>query len=272
MLRLVQISDTHLSAGHDAFNDNFERAADHIRQLNPDLIVHTGDVTRDAPGSPQELAFARSRLDGLETPVLAIPGNHDIGDNYSDGFTPASPVTTELTAAYEAHFGPGQWVEDRGGWRLVGVNGMLFGSGFEAEKRQWEWLADALGGHDRIALFLHKPLFLTPEHTPEDPPFRYVPVDARARLSAMIDRFSVRLVGCGHVHQTRSHRVGDTLFVWAPATAFILPDSMQPLIGDKVCGFIDYRLGDDGSVAFQVVQPDGIAHHDLATIRNAYPG
>jgi len=272
MLRVIQISDTHLAPGFAAFDANFEAVADQIRKAAPDLVIHTGDITRDAPGAPDELAYARQCIDTLNSEVLCIPGNHDIGDNYGDhGYVPKQPVTEALTDAYRDHFGPDYWFEERGGWRFVGLNALLFASGTVSEKRQWEWMAEALGDHDRVALFLHKPLFLTPDHTPADPPYRYVPEGARARLTALIAQGGVRLVGCGHVHQTHAHRVGDTAFVWAPATAFILPDTMQPKIGDKVCGLVEYRLADDGGVAFEILRPSGIEDHDLTRLPVAYP-
>lgn len=269
-MRIVQISDTHLAEGYAAFDANFDAAAAWIRAAAPDLVVHTGDITRDAPGAPGELAYAKARLQALGVPVLALPGNHDIGDNPADGYDPETPVSDALLQAYSAVFGPDRWVEEQGGWRIVGMNSLLCQSGLAAEAAQWAWLEEALAGHDRIALFLHKPLFLEPDATPEDPPYRYVPQGPRARLAALIAGGGVRVVGCGHVHQTRAHRVGQAQFVWAPATAFVLPDTMQPRIGEKVCGLVAYTLGADGSVAYEVVRPEGIADQDLTQLPKAY--
>ena len=270
-MRLIQISDTHLAEGCDAFDANFDAVARYIAQAKPDLVVHSGDITRDAPFAPQELAYAKARLDALGAPVLAIPGNHDIGDNPGDGgYQPKKPVTEAQIDAYRAVFGADYWVEDRGAWRFIGLNSLYVLSGLEGEDAQWAWLEEAMTGHDQIGLFLHKPLFLLPEDTPADPPYRYLPEAARARLSALIDQHPVRFVGCGHVHQTRSHAVGQTQFVWAPATAFVLPDDMQPRVGDKLCGLIQYDLSDDGGVAFEIVTPEGIAHQDITTLPKVY--
>ena len=45
-MRIVQISDTHLSHRAGIGNRNFEELAAFINdQLRPDLVVHTGDVS-----------------------------------------------------------------------------------------------------------------------------------------------------------------------------------------------------------------------------------
>ncbi|MEM8852765.1 MAG: metallophosphoesterase [Pseudomonadota bacterium] len=266
-MRVIHISDTHLSPGHVEMEANFTAAATHIARARPDLVIHTGDVTRDAPKAPGELAYAANCLRTIDAEVLTLPGNHDVGDNLADGgHLPATPVTiANLNTFYDA-FGSDRWVEERGDWRFVGLNSLLFLSGLKEEAEQWDWLETALGGHPRIALFLHKPLWLTVQETPTDPPNRYVPSVPRARLAGLIAGHSVRLVGCGHVHQFRQHRVGDTLFVWAPGTSFILPDAMQPTIGEKVCGLVEYDLGGDGAVTARLVQPLGMRAHDVTTL------
>ena len=49
---------------------------------------------------------------------------------------------------------------------------MLFNLGF------WGFGVDAaLSGHERIALFIHQPLFLDDPETPADVVYRYVPME-----------------------------------------------------------------------------------------------
>ena len=270
-MRIIQISDTHLAEGCAAFDENFDAIAKYIAETKPDLVVHSGDITRDAPYAPEELGYAKARLDALGTEVLVIPGNHDVGDNPGDGgYVPKMPVSEPLIETYREVFGRDYWAVERGGWRFVGINALYFLSGLPGEELQWGWLAEAISGHDRIGLFLHKPLFLTATETPADPPYRYVPEAPRARLSSLINQHDIRFVACGHVHQTRSHTIGNAQFIWAPATAFFLPDDMQPRVGDKHCGLVQYDLGDDGSVSFEVIRPDGINDQDLTSLPKVY--
>ena len=46
-MRIIQISDTHLSPGKAHFADNWPPLARWIAEQRPDLVIHTGDVTVD---------------------------------------------------------------------------------------------------------------------------------------------------------------------------------------------------------------------------------
>jgi len=48
---IIQISDTHLSPVKPHFADNWAPLAAWIAAERPDLVIHTGDVTVDAPMS-----------------------------------------------------------------------------------------------------------------------------------------------------------------------------------------------------------------------------
>lgn len=73
-MRLAHISDTHFGAEDAAICAALR--ADLIDQA-PDLIVLTGDITQRARSS--QFLAARTFLDSLTpTPVLALPGNHDL--------------------------------------------------------------------------------------------------------------------------------------------------------------------------------------------------
>ncbi len=79
-ITIVQVSDTHLSETHAYFIDNFTVFADDMAELRPDLIIHTGDVSFNGPARPADLRFASQQLKTLGIPVLALAGNHDIGE------------------------------------------------------------------------------------------------------------------------------------------------------------------------------------------------
>jgi 3',5'-cyclic AMP phosphodiesterase CpdA len=46
-MRIVQISDTHLSRDKPLFVDNWAPLAAWIADEHPDLVIHTSDVTAD---------------------------------------------------------------------------------------------------------------------------------------------------------------------------------------------------------------------------------
>jgi 3',5'-cyclic AMP phosphodiesterase CpdA len=73
MRKLVHLSDLHLGR-IDA--DLPGPLADTIRQLDPHLLVVSGDLTQRARS--HQFALARTFLDSLAMPRIVVPGNHDI--------------------------------------------------------------------------------------------------------------------------------------------------------------------------------------------------
>ena len=71
-VRLAHLSDIHFGA-EDA--DACEAAIEAVTAFAPDLVVVTGDLTRN--GLPREFRAARVWLDRLPSPPLVTPGNHD---------------------------------------------------------------------------------------------------------------------------------------------------------------------------------------------------
>jgi hypothetical protein len=91
---------------------------------------------------------------------MALPGNHDVGDE-PPGQDPDQIVDADRLARWDRYFATDRWILDAGGWRLLGVNAQLFGSGLAREHAQNQRLDAQLTTAGRpFALFLHKPLFL----------------------------------------------------------------------------------------------------------------
>jgi alkaline phosphatase D len=130
----------------------------------------------------------------------------------------------------------------------------------------------AAGAADRrIALFLHKPVFVT---EPGDPTFDYwsVPPQARAALAPLLDHPGLRLVASGHLHLHHGFTRGRVAFAWAPPLSFIVNPAEQPgLPGERVCGALLHRLHADG-VETVLLAPDGMEVPSLDNIRTeTYP-
>jgi 3',5'-cyclic AMP phosphodiesterase CpdA len=203
-------------------------------------------------------------------PVRAIPGNHDIGDNPSPG-SHGEGITDQRRQIYQCHFGAEQWTMVAGDWYFIALNAQLLGSGLPAESDQWAFLEQAftLAGGRPVALFLHKPLFRDTPNEAHEAAGRYVLRGPRARLLGLARQADLRLVACGHVHQHRMFEHEGVRHVWAPSTAFILPDAMQPRIGTKAVGLVEYDF-DGADVAVRFVTPAGARHLDLFDVPGAY--
>ncbi|MBV8257813.1 MAG: metallophosphoesterase, partial [Actinobacteria bacterium] len=75
MFRIVQLSDLH--CGQQFFLPHLlERAIAEVNELQPDVVVISGDLT--SHGFKDEYALARDYLDRVECEhMVVIPGNHD---------------------------------------------------------------------------------------------------------------------------------------------------------------------------------------------------
>ena len=110
---LLQISDTHFGTENPPVLRALLALA---RELAPEVVVWSGDITQRATRA--QFAAARAFAQQLApSPVLAIPGNHDI---------PLLDVATRLAAPYARHreaFGPVlEPTHISPAWRIVGVN------------------------------------------------------------------------------------------------------------------------------------------------------
>ena len=74
MTVIVHISDLHVSKA-DFDEDIFMKAAAEINELQPDMIILTGDLTNN--GYYVEFEQATRYLSMFEAPLFAVPGNHD---------------------------------------------------------------------------------------------------------------------------------------------------------------------------------------------------
>jgi 3',5'-cyclic AMP phosphodiesterase CpdA len=268
-MRIIQISDTHLSRAKPHFADNWPPLAAWIAAQNPDLVIHTGDVTVDGADVEDDLRYSAELMRSLGVHFRAVPGNHDVGD----AGNPRQPVTAERLARWRAYFGPDWWVEDAEGVRLIGLDAMLLGSGNRDEAAQATWLDGVMGdtGGRKIAWFLHRPLFLD---NPDEAGTGYWSVEPESfsRLIELVRRDSVALVASGHLHKAHQTVRDGTRYVWAPASSFLVgPEIQPPMPGEKRLGAVLYEL-DGTTMEPSIIDVPGLAPYWLDdVIDEVYP-
>jgi len=262
MARIVVLSDIHLSPIHGFFWENWRLAREFANAAKADAVIVNGDLAINGPDSDAEIVFAAAALRGLRGRVMALPGNHDVGDE-PPGQDPDQIIDAGRLARWDRSFASDRWVLDEGGWRLVGLNAQLFGSGLVRERAQDQWLDEQLSAGGRpTALFLHKPLFVESPTDDAASPSCMVP-SARARLLDRLDRFNVRLVASGHLHQHRDRIIGGRRYLWVPAVAFA---GAQQYGGDGRCGLTVLDFLED-NVGVTIERPVGLVSHDLDAIK-----
>jgi len=213
----LQISDTHIgfkkAANPDVIGTLKETIAK-IRALpvQPDFIVHTGDITHLA--TPEQFDTARQLLSELNLTVHFIPGEHDI----ADGTNPQP---------FLDHFGKGSQGD---GWYSFDANGVHFialvnvvhladkGMG-SLGADQLAWLKKdvaSLSGSTPIVVLSHFPLW------PLFPEWGWGTSDGMQAL-ALLRRFGSVTALNGHIHQIQQKTEGHMVFHAARSTAYPQP-------------------------------------------------
>jgi 3',5'-cyclic AMP phosphodiesterase CpdA len=259
---VVVVSDSHFSIRTPEAEQNWAAVVRRVEDIGPDLVVHVGDVSIDGAHEPEELRLARRQLDQLGRPWLAVPGNHDVGDN-PNGVVSDEDVTRERLARWGDAVGTDRWVVELGEWRLVGINAQLFGSGGQDEDDQWAFIEHSLMDPQRTMLVTHKPLTAGVEELVAAPPYRFIPAPARDRLTELCHDGGVEVVVSGHVHQQRRLEAAAMTHLWATTTWAVLPDWLQPPVGVKRCGILEVELPAVGDPAVACVEPKGMVQLTL---------
>ena len=239
-MKIIQITDTHLSALKPQFQENWKPLVEWIDSMEPDLVVHTGDLTVDGADFEEDLVHGREMLGDLRYPTLCVPGNHDIGDMPGT----RQPINGERLSRWRRIIGPDRWVHDLGEWRLVGLNSLIIGSGSSEEYEQLAWLEDTLRTRDgrRVLVFKHKPLFV---EDPEEGETGYwgLRPEPRRRLLELFRENGVELVASGHLHRARIVEGAPFRRVWGPSSGFVVGPMVQMPYGDAIVGAAVHTLG-----------------------------
>lgn len=194
MRRIAHISDLHFSWVDPAVVDGL---AAELNADRPDLVIASGDFTQGARRA--EFEQARAFLDRLSSPVLAVPGNHDI--------TPYHLIQRffDPYRRYRRYISP----EIEPVWQdaeiaVIGVNtarrfalelNWSFGRINQRQIRRVTHLLEGLpAGLFRIVVGHHP--FLPPDEAPETRV-----VGGAEEALACFDKHGVGLVLAGHLHR-----------------------------------------------------------------------
>jgi Icc protein len=206
-LRIIQISDCHVSADPDALyrgqsaDANLQKVLHLARQWNPALVLLTGDVSED--GSQESYERTSGLLAQTGVPVLALPGNHDDAEVMSRYF----------------RSGPwdGPYVAEADNWQLVlldstepdRISGCFSASSLE----QIHASLRGKGRRHTLVALHHQPV-------PVGAPWidRYM-LESPARFFEVIDRSPrVRCISWGHVHHDFQVQRNGVTLLGAPST------------------------------------------------------
>lgn len=261
-MKIALIADSHLSARAPECERNWQAAAEACAAA--DLSIHLGDISLDGERRHDELPYAASLVRDWPTPMLCVPGNHDIGSGSGE-----MPLSLPARHRYRAAFGAERWVHVSDDWALVGLDAQLLGSGSAEEAELFDWLETeaAIADAEHVALFLHRPLH-RPAADTGMPRGRYVPGAAAQRLrQGRLLRTRLRMAANGHTHQRLDYVADGVRIVWVPSCAFVIADTMQLPIGRKQVGFGWLTLGDRGVFHCNTLSTPQMHAYELSTLR-----
>jgi len=238
---IAQITDTHLKLpGKLAYKrvDTAQMLRDCVAELlkldpQPDLIVHTGDLTDF--GLPDEYANLKAILAPLQASLLAIPGNHDEREAMRQAFAPDGYLPAR---------GFLQFAVERGPLRFVGLDTVVPGQGRgELCSERLHWLDSTLRQKPDIptVVMMHHPPFLTGIAHMD----RLGLVGRDGFASVMQGHPQVETILCGHVHRPTFTRVGGRPAMICPSPAHQVALDLRP----------------EGPSAFRLEPPGYMLHH-----------
>lgn len=246
VIKLLQISDTHLHASKDSrmrgvntyetFRAVLDRALAHA-EWPPDAILVSGDLVQDESRAGYELF--RSEMEPLGVDVLCLPGNHD-DPKLMDEILSGGP----FQFCGSSRLGP---------WSLILLNTFLTGEDAGGlGQRRLDGLSASLRDHATqhvLVCMHHQPLNMGSSWLDG------VGLRDAQRLLDLIERNSnVRGVVWGHVHQASDRTRGSVRFLSAPSTCSqFLPGSDFFAIDTRPPGMRWFRLHEDGRIDTDVV-------------------
>lgn len=212
-MRVVQITDTHVKADpHDlaviewfggvTLHDPADSLAFVLADIDaldvrPDLVVATGDLADR--GHPAAYRKLNAMLNDLGLPVLAIPGNHDLIDNF-DAHLPGGVV--ELGTMHETH-----------GWTFAfaRTGNTEWGELGAAQIARLDQQLAARANENVFVWMHHPPVNLMGPYGPEAP---FLAED----IGVLHERHGVRGMAAGHVHGEHNVQLGDIPVHATPST------------------------------------------------------
>ncbi len=251
-MRIVHVSDLHF--GDELVRDKVVKAIRQINELEPDLVVVTGDVS--CWGIHSEMRDAYETLIDLKPETIFVPGNHDARNNGREFF--------------ELYFGKTKKHYKADGILIIGVDSTqpdLDDGHVGYEQR--EWIRSKLRRDKINILALHHHVVPVPKTGRE----RNVLIDA-GEIVEMITSAGVNIVLAGHRHMPYAIRLMHTHIIHAGTLGSFkvlgMPDQNYNVIDIEEetvslrLKFIDFGEVEVGRYTIERAEPESIVYHRIA--------
>lgn len=241
-LEFVVVADTHYMINPDGpveFESRRKQgtragvAWEAIGQLDPDFVVHMGDMVQEFPGRPAYEQTMREALAQIEDAGLwerchFVVGNHDIGDR-PDPTMPTGETTEDSLGGWHERFGPSWHAWEHGDLQFIVLNSQLFNTNMVEKDEQRAWFEAQLAqlGDKPLVLLLHMPPYLHDAAEPWLGHYDNLGEPDRSWLLSLVAQHRVIAMFTGHVHfQFFDHlqvQGGFCRYFTSPSTSFTRP-------------------------------------------------
>jgi len=211
---IAHISDPHISEpgtltyGYAPMADHLAKCIAHLnqQQLQPDLVLISGDVTNDF--NLEQAEHAAQILAGLNSPYYLVPGNHDDRDILWQVFGgKACPAHRDGFIDY---------VIEGYNLRIIALDTLQRGKSagcFSSAQADWLRACLATGGTKPSIIFMHHPpIKLGVPETDED-----LFIGSNLLGDIVQDYPNIQRILCGHVHLTTHSAWRGTIVSTAPS-------------------------------------------------------
>lgn len=210
-------------------NDKNRYVVEQINKINPDLVIHLGDIPHTIPASENHNQAMKNAYkiykDGIKSELHVVAGNHDIG-NKPNAFT-SSPIMDEKShEIFERYWGKTFSSFDYNNCHFVLLSSSVINSGLPLEIDQRSWLIGDLEksrkAGKRIFWCMHHPLFIN--NSSENEHYDNIGEPGRSWLLSLLEKYDVEAVFAGHSHNFFYNLYKNTDVYILPSVAFVRPD------------------------------------------------
>ncbi|MCD6449425.1 MAG: metallophosphoesterase [Thermotogaceae bacterium] len=202
-LTIVHITDPHLDIPKKPENMLlFEELLKNIKEVEPDLMLLTGDLSTSALSYTTDWNFIKEKvIEHCDYPVFIVPGNHD---------TQRSGKINGLELWNEI-FGPDYYSFSWGSWKFMGLNtaDSVYGfvNGIVSDK-QLKWIRNEIRkiGNDKLIVFGHHNFY-------DDRWVFFEKAEQRRELLELFNNHNVVLALFGHRHSDAIDYSLDTMAI-----------------------------------------------------------
>lgn len=201
-MKIVQISDSHISINHPDRTTDLEVCIQRINELAdaPDVVIHTGDIAHD--GLEEEYRIAKEHLDKLTSPYYVLTGNRDSRQMLIETFADDKSISSDDRFV--------QYSIETYDTRLIVLDTLSEQSnkGQLCEERLTHFEKMLATDTERpILVFLHHTPF---EVLPIPDPFQFENWNQVDQFQEVLTRHpSVSALYCGHVHRNVDSNIGN---------------------------------------------------------------